>query len=99
MLWNFFVRLILSQYLTFTLASAIDVAGGATFRLMSSGEITGCIMSVALMALSIGAPILFVGILWRMRLDLTDNQLQLKFGSLTDGLKKYRLVTSVEKIV
>jgi hypothetical protein len=87
-LWNFFVRLILSQYLTFTLASAIDVAGGATFRLMSSGELTGCIMSVTLMTLSVGAPILFLGILWRMRLDLKDNQFHLKFGSLTDGLKK-----------
>ncbi len=74
MLWNFFVRLILSQYLTFTLASAIDVAGGATFLFKSSGELTGYIMSVALMALSFGAPILFLGIIWRMRLELTDIQ-------------------------
>ena len=74
MLWNFFVRLIFSQYLTFTLASAIDVAGRATFLLNSSGELAGYIMSVALIALSFGAPVLFFGVIWRMRLNLTDNQ-------------------------
>lgn len=68
------MRLILSQYLTFTLASAIDVAGGATFLLNSSGELTGYIMSVALIALSFGAPILFSWVIWRMQLELTDNK-------------------------
>jgi hypothetical protein len=88
LLWNYFIRFVIQQYVTFYISSLINFYSALNFYY--AGDATSFGLSILLLAACTFIPLVFGIIVWKKASgSLSQEDFVRSFGTLTEGLKAH----------